>query len=669
TNATITDNQGIATINDNEQPNLTVNDITVNEGDSTATFTITLDQPSEQEITLNYNTSDSTAIAPDDYTAITDSLTIPAGTTTDTVTVEIIDDNNLEEPETFNLNLNSATNATITDNQGIATINDNDVNPPPNPLTGSISGIKFQDDNNNSIQDLGEIGLAGFTIYIDINNNNNLDNGEPNTITNPDGSYIIEDIETGTYTIREIQQPGFTQTTTDPNINVTANENTPNVNFGNFPIFPGSISGTIFNDSNSNGLFDTGETGLANVTVFLDLNQNGILDTTETATTTNESGSYTFANLSPDSYPVRAVSPTTNAIITTPESTVELLPNQTLNNINIGYRIPNPGTIQFSDPIFTVTEGTPTATITVTRTGGSDGIITATVNLVEGSATQNQDYSNPNPNIIFFADGDTTSQSIAIPIIDDHLVEVTETVNLLLTDISGNATIGTPNNAVLQLFDNDVPTPPPALIPENPRTRFSPNTITSIEPDSITGGESIVFSLGEVFNVTETTELATLSFKYASQNINNQVRFFDINGMEIGSPITLEATLENNGFRIFETVAQIILPPNTWSVSIGNATEIDDLQLIAQSTPRINTRIANSLNISNFSLLENFDPFTEVELIDHNYLEEDRQQLDINSIQNNEYMSVQKLNELPQFLPEVGFANIEYLRSTAIDGL
>ncbi|MGD1805525.1 tandem-95 repeat protein, partial [Dapis sp. BLCC M126] len=341
----------------------------------------------------------------------------------------------------------------------------------------------------------------------------------------------------------------------------------------------GSISGTIFNDANSNGLFETGETGLANATVFLDLNQNGILDTTETATTTNELGNYTFANLSPDIYPVRAVSPTNNAIITTPESTVELLPNQTLNNRNIGYRIPNPGTIQFSNPTFTVTEGTPTATVNVTRTGGSDGIISVTLNLDDDTATQNLDYTNPNPNTISFADGDTTSQSITIPIIDDNLEEVTETVNLLLTDISRSATIGTPNNAVLQLFDNDTPTTPPASIPENPRTRFSPNTIISIEPDINANEDLIILSVGEVFDVT--TESATLSFQYASQNINNQVRFFDTNGVEIGFPITLEPTSGNNGLSIFETVAPITLPLNTSLVSIGSATiEIEDIQLI-----------------------------------------------------------------------------------------
>ncbi|MEM1170604.1 MAG: hypothetical protein AAGJ08_16360, partial [Cyanobacteria bacterium P01_H01_bin.35] len=193
----------------------------------------------------------------------------------------------------------------------------------------------------------------------------------------------------------------------------------------------------------------------------------------------------------------------------------------------------------------------------------------------------NQDYTNPNSNTIFFADGDTISQSIEIPIIDDNLVEVTETVNLLLTDISGSATIGTPNNAVLQLFDNDSPTTPPAPIPENPRTRFSPNPIDSVGVDSITGEELIVLSLGEVFNVTETTESATLSFQYASSNINNQISFLDINGEEIGSPITLGQTFESNGFIIFETVTPITLPPNTSSLIISGLSEIDGLELIS----------------------------------------------------------------------------------------
>src|SRR5205823_1777036 len=39
-----------------------------------------------------------------------------------------------------------------------------------------------------------------------------------------------------------------------------------------------SISGTVFNDANSNGGQDSGEGGLAGWTIFDDLNNNGVLD-------------------------------------------------------------------------------------------------------------------------------------------------------------------------------------------------------------------------------------------------------------------------------------------------------------------------------------------------------------------------------------------------------
>ena len=49
-----------------------------------------------------------------------------------------------------------------------------------------------------------------------------------------------------------------------------------------------------------------------------------------------------------------------------------------------------------------------------------------------------------------------------------------------------------------------------------------------------------------------------------------------------------------------------------------------------------------------------------MEIIDNYYLEKDSKQLDIDSLQNQKYMSVQKLNELPQFiLQEVGFEHID----------
>jgi hypothetical protein len=62
TNATIADSQGIGTINnDDAQPTISINDISVNEGDSGTTsagFTVSLSNASSQTITVSYATAD-----------------------------------------------------------------------------------------------------------------------------------------------------------------------------------------------------------------------------------------------------------------------------------------------------------------------------------------------------------------------------------------------------------------------------------------------------------------------------------------------------------------------------------------------------------------------------------------------------------------------------------
>ncbi len=55
-----------------------------------------------------------------------------------------------------------------------------------NGLSGSLHGRKWLDNNGNGQQDANEPGLAGVTIYLDLNNNGSLDNGEPFTVTKQD---------------------------------------------------------------------------------------------------------------------------------------------------------------------------------------------------------------------------------------------------------------------------------------------------------------------------------------------------------------------------------------------------------------------------------------------------------------------------------------------------
>ena len=51
---------------------LSINDVTVTEGDAgsvTATFTVSLDSPSTEPVTVDYGTQNGTAVAPADYEA------------------------------------------------------------------------------------------------------------------------------------------------------------------------------------------------------------------------------------------------------------------------------------------------------------------------------------------------------------------------------------------------------------------------------------------------------------------------------------------------------------------------------------------------------------------------------------------------------------------------
>jgi len=77
----------------------------------------------------------------------------------------------------------------------------------------SVSGKKFSDNNGNGQQDGGEANLAGFTFYIDVNGNGQLDPGEPSAVSDANGDWSIGPVNlTGQYTVREVQQSGYTCT-------------------------------------------------------------------------------------------------------------------------------------------------------------------------------------------------------------------------------------------------------------------------------------------------------------------------------------------------------------------------------------------------------------------------------------------------------------------------
>ncbi len=104
--------------------------------------------------------------------------------------------------------------------------------------TGRIEGVNFEDLDGDSVRDEEEPSLSGWTIYLDVNNNNILDDGERSTVTGTgtDGAYSFPDLLPGTYVVAELLQAGWVLTAPAEgiyNVGITGGLNVTGLDFGN----------------------------------------------------------------------------------------------------------------------------------------------------------------------------------------------------------------------------------------------------------------------------------------------------------------------------------------------------------------------------------------------------------------------------------------------------
>jgi hypothetical protein len=113
------------------QPTLTINDVSLDEGDggtTTATFTVTLSPVSATHtVTAAYAATNGTATTADgDYLAASGTVTFAPSVAARTITVTVNGDTTSEPDEVFFMNLSSPVNAFIGDAQGVALIRNDD---------------------------------------------------------------------------------------------------------------------------------------------------------------------------------------------------------------------------------------------------------------------------------------------------------------------------------------------------------------------------------------------------------------------------------------------------------------------------------------------------------------------------------------------------------------
>ena len=197
---------------------------------------------------------------------------------------------------------------------------------------GAIGDTVFEDTNGNGVQDDGEQGIAGITVTLTL-----PDGSTQTTTTNGAGAYLFDELPAGNYTVEVGDGPTGSTLTTAGSFNISLDEGEEDLtaDFGFEPAADlGSIAGTVFEDTNGNGVQDPGEPGIGGVIVLLEP-ENG----PNIITTTDENGVYIFTGLPEDSYTVSVTNPPAGMNPTTSTTQdVDLGPGENVTDVDFGFQ-------------------------------------------------------------------------------------------------------------------------------------------------------------------------------------------------------------------------------------------------------------------------------------------------------------------------------------------
>jgi Calx-beta domain len=119
-------------VDDELLPVIDIDEPTVAEGQSgtsPVTFSVTLSHPASWNVTVDWHTVPGTATEDDDYVGANGTVTFAPLDTSETVQIPVNGDDTFEPHETFTLALSNASGAPIGDEQGLATIANDDDEP------------------------------------------------------------------------------------------------------------------------------------------------------------------------------------------------------------------------------------------------------------------------------------------------------------------------------------------------------------------------------------------------------------------------------------------------------------------------------------------------------------------------------------------------------------
>ena len=435
------------------------------ENNAAAAVSVQLSAPSLVTVTVNYASSNGTAVAGSDYQAISGALTFPAGTTSLPLPLPLINDNIEESNETFSLALSSPVGAGLGAAANATVLILDDEVPPVAQFTVASLAV---DENVGTVQ--GVVTLSNpsdkiVTVDYTFGNDSAVApadyTGSNGTLTFAPGEtskqIAINIVDDNTYELEE----RFTVTLSNwvnslqgtrsvLELLITSDETEPTVQFGGFsyalvenggavPIqvtlstpsdFPvtvdyatsnnTAVAGNDYNVASGTLSFAPGETAKTfTVTVFDD-----VLDETNETVTLHLSNMTNAQQGNPD------------------EVTLTIIDDDAAP------------TLSFTTGSITVSEDSVTAVLNVVLSAESGKTLHVPISIINGTAKSGQDFLLGSDKITLVPG--ETSKKVTVQIIDDQVSELNETFTVKLGD-PGDALLGDITQAVVTIEDNDPP--------------------------------------------------------------------------------------------------------------------------------------------------------------------------------------------------------------------
>ncbi len=446
---------GTGTITDND-PQFSIADASATEGDSGSvnmTFTVTLSGSGSSSYTVDYASSDGTATAGTDYTAVSGTLTFAAGTTSQTFAVSVTGDTVNEANETLTVTLSNASAGTsIATASATGTITDNDT-------------PSFSIDSPSVTE--GDSGSVTMTFTVSLN---------------PAGAsqHTVNYARTGgtaasgtDFTALSASTLTFAAGTTSQTITVSVRGDTLDESNETVIITLSSASsgstigtatgtGTITDDDpkfsiNSPSVTE-GDSGSVNLVFTVTLSAAGASQHTvgyaQTGGTATSGTDYTAVTANTLTFAAGTTTQTITVSVTgdtTDESNETVV--ITLSNASSGTAISTAigtGTIRDDDPNFSINSpsvvegdsGSVNLVFTVTLSAASTSSLTVDYARTGGTATSGTDYTAVASNTLTFA-ANTTTRTITVSVTGDTVDEGNETVVITLSNSSSGTAIST----------------------------------------------------------------------------------------------------------------------------------------------------------------------------------------------------------------------------------